>query len=174
LRFFVNEQERRQSVRCAYDYRCGYCGVREEETGSKLEIDHFQPRSAGGSDDLDNLVYCCPTCNRLKGDFWLLGNLPVTHARLLHPKRDDLSAHLREDVEGRLVALTETGTFHIERLRLNRPPLIALRRSRQQRATLWQELKLAQEEQAQLQERIASLERLLEETRAQLARLLNR
>src|SRR3712207_7162550 len=45
-----------------YQERCGYCGVREVEAGSELELDHFQPRAAGGSDDLDNLVYCCPTC----------------------------------------------------------------------------------------------------------------
>lgn len=93
---------------------------------------------------------------------------------MLHPKRDDLSAHLREDVDGHLVALTEAGIFYIERLRLNRPPLVALRRSRQQTATLTQELTAAQKEQKYLQERIVSLERSLEETMSQLARLLNR
>lgn len=66
----MDEQEPREAIRRAYDYRCGHCGVHEEDTGSELQIDHFQPRSAGGGDDLDNLVYRCPTCNRLKGDFW--------------------------------------------------------------------------------------------------------
>lgn len=168
----MNLPKRRQSVRRAYDYRCGYCGVQEEETGSELEIDHFQPRSAGGGDELNNLVYCCPTCNRLKGDFWPLGDSSVPSLPLLHPKRDDLSMHLREDVEGRLVALTEMGAFHIDRLRLNRPPLVALRHSRQQRTALWQELTLAQEEQTKLRERIVSLERALEVAMSQLARLL--
>ena len=61
---------RRVAVRAAYDGRCGYCTVHESEAGTELEIDYFQPRSAGGSDHPDNLVYCCTACNRLKGDFW--------------------------------------------------------------------------------------------------------
>lgn len=66
----MTEQQRRAEVRLRYDARCGYCGVREAEAGSELEIDHFKPRTAGGGDDVDNLVYCCPTCNRFKGDYW--------------------------------------------------------------------------------------------------------
>ena len=53
----MNEQERRAQARQRFDRRCGYCGVHETETGSELEIDHFQPRSKGGEDDPDNLVY---------------------------------------------------------------------------------------------------------------------
>lgn len=168
----MEEQERRAAVRRAYDYRCGYCGIHEHEAGSELEIDHFQPRSLGGGDDLDNLVYCCPTCNRLKGDFWPAGDPFTTHQRLLHPKRDDMAMHLREEADGRLTALTETGAFHIARLRLNRPPLVALRRARREGMRLRQLLTEAQEEQVRLRERIAVLERELGEVLAQLARLL--
>jgi len=50
----MDEHERRQKIRRLYDYRCGYCGVHEVEAGSELEIDHFQPRSADGTDDLDD------------------------------------------------------------------------------------------------------------------------
>jgi 5-methylcytosine-specific restriction endonuclease McrA len=83
----MNEDERRQAVRRLYEYRCGYCGVHEHEAGTELEIDHFQPRSAGGTDDLDNLVYCCTTCNRLKGDFWPTDDFVTLTRRLLHPHR---------------------------------------------------------------------------------------
>jgi hypothetical protein len=147
--------------------------VHEEEVGSELEIDHFQPRSAGGGDELDNLVYCCPTCNRLKGDFWPMSDPGATQHRLLHPKRDDPSIHVREEGNGRLTALTETGAFHIERLRLNRPPLVALHRARQETAQLHRQLAAAQEERTRLQERIASLEKELEEVLLQLSRLLS-
>ena len=167
----MGEQERREAVRRAYDYRCGYCGVHEEEAGSELEVDHFQPRSAGGGDEPNNLVYCCPTCNRLKGDFWPT-DLLASLRRLLHPKRDDVTRHLREDANGRLVALTETGAFHIERLQLNRPPLVALRRARQDGARLRRDLATARDEQARLREQIASLEGELGEVLSQLARLL--
>ncbi len=60
----------RESIRALYGFRCGYCGVTETEAGGQLEIDHFRPRSHGGEDALDNLVYACPTCNRFKGDYW--------------------------------------------------------------------------------------------------------
>ena len=136
----MDEQERREAVRRLYDGRCGYCGVREAEAGSELEIDHFQPRAADGSDDPDNLVNCCPTCNRLKGDFWPANNPLTTPQRLLHPKRDDLSQHLGETSDGQVVALTATGAFHLERLRLNRPPLVALGRARQEVAWLRQQV----------------------------------
>jgi hypothetical protein len=170
----VVEKAAREAVRREYGYRCGYCGVHEEELGGELEVDHFQPRSAGGSDHLDNLVYCCPTCNRLKGDFWPSDHPPATGRCLLHPKRDDPLVHFREEEDGRLTALTETGVFHIERLRLNRPPLVALRRARQKMVQLLRELTAAQEEQTQLRERIASLEKELEKILEQLLWLLGR
>ncbi len=79
----------RDSIRALYDFRCGYCGVTETESGGQLEVDHFRPRSRGGKDILDNLVYACPTCNRFKGDYW-----PAPAASpdlmLLHPQQDDL------------------------------------------------------------------------------------
>ncbi len=38
----------RESIRALYDFRCGYCGVTETESGSELDVDHFRPRSQGG------------------------------------------------------------------------------------------------------------------------------
>jgi len=68
--------------------------------------------------------------------------------------------------------LSETGAFHIGRLRLNRPPLVALRRARKERAILRRDLATAQEEHKRLRERIVALERELAEVLAQLSRLL--
>lgn len=168
----MTEQQRRTEVRQRYDARCGYCSVREAEAGSELEIDHFKPRTAGGGDDADNLVYCCPTCNRLKGDYWPgTDSLTITR-RLLHPARDDLGLHLREDADGRVIALTDTGAFHVSRLRLNRPPLLALRQARRDVVLLRESLEAAQAQQARLRERIATLELNVQNVLTQLARLL--
>jgi HNH endonuclease len=168
----MTEEARRATVPSAYNGRCWYCTVQESEAGAELELDHFQPRSAGVSDDLSNLVYCCTTCNRLKGDFWPESAPLTTTRRLLHPTRDDLTEHLHEESDGRIVARTETGAFHLERRRLNRPPLLALRQARQEVMYLRQTLADAQSEQIQLQERIATLEGTLQDMLAQIARLL--
>jgi len=170
----MTEEARRAAIRSAYNRRCGYCTVHESEAGAELEIDHFQPRSAGGSDDPDNLVYCCTACNRLKGDFWPLTDPLTTTRRLFHPKRDDPTEHFHEKPDGHITALSETGAFHLDRLRLNRPPLLALRQARRDVLYLRQSLADAQAEQVQLQERIARLESTLQDMLAQLARLLER
>jgi hypothetical protein len=167
----VSTHQQRETVRRAYKYRCGYCGVREEEAASELEIDHFQPRSADGGEDVANLVYCCTTCNRLKGDFWPVSESP-SHRRLLHPQRDDLTAHMREEADGRLTPLTETGAFHLDRLRLNRAPLSALRRARLENAQTQQDLTELQTEQNQLREQLAARDEEIREILDQLARLL--
>jgi diadenosine tetraphosphate (Ap4A) HIT family hydrolase/5-methylcytosine-specific restriction endonuclease McrA len=47
-------------------YRCELCGVSATEVA--LEVDHIQPRSRGGSDDLSNLQALCYRCNAMKGN----------------------------------------------------------------------------------------------------------
>lgn len=116
--------DRRENVREQFDFRCGYCGVREEDVGAALTVDHFQPRSRGGTDDLENLVYACHACNEFKSNFW-----PSTNeTRLLHPRTDDLTIHLRLFQNGILEGLTPEGILWIERLRLNRSQLVERRR----------------------------------------------
>ena len=103
----MTEETRRAAVRAAYDSRCGYCTVHESEAGTELEIDHFQPRSAGGSDDLDNLVYCCTACNRLKGDF------SNTRMKQTPRPRDGDSARDSRRGASQLVRPTFGGATHI-------------------------------------------------------------
>ena len=127
----------RQALRERYRFRCGYCGVHESDAGAELTVDHFQPRARGGTDSIDNLVYCCHACNEFKGDYWQ----PESPCRLLHPLHDDPASHLSLSDDGKLSGLTETGAFHIRRLHLNRPALVA-RRVREQRLRI---VRLAQE-----------------------------
>ena len=42
--------------------RCVYCGSKEN-----LTIDHLFPRIKGGTDNVENLVCCCKSCNSSKG-----------------------------------------------------------------------------------------------------------
>jgi hypothetical protein len=110
----------RNALRALYHYRCAYCGTTEVDTGGELTVDHFQPRARGGADVPSNGVYACITCNDYKGDYWQ----PDAVSRILHPMHDHLADHIHEGEDGRLVSLTTTGQFHIERLQLNRPQLV--------------------------------------------------
>lgn len=49
-------------VRSVYVMRCGYCLLSEADIGAELTFDHFQPLTAGGTEDADNLVYACHAC----------------------------------------------------------------------------------------------------------------
>ena len=113
----------RRTVRTLYAFACGYCGVTETEVGSTLTIDHYQPEDAGGTDDLDNLVYACHACNLHKSTAWNSQMPPV-----LHPLRTELSAHLRLLPDDTLEGLTPEGRRHIDTLHLNRQPMIERRK----------------------------------------------
>lgn len=141
----------RRTVRSLYAGSCGYCGVSEELSGAELTIDHFHPVSHGGSDGIDNLVYCCPACNTFKGDYW--PDDPTL--RLLHPLVDDVGAHLRQDIDGRLIALSDSGACQIQRLHLNRPPLVRHR-------LLLQERRLEQHTRTELQRVLVRIEQRLQ------------
>jgi hypothetical protein len=147
----------RDTVRAFYGFRCGYCGVTESESGGELDVDHFRPQSHGGTDALDNLVYACVTCNRFKGDYWPAPKAGPDLA-LLHPQQDDLSTHIAQLPDGRLIGLTKRGWFHIHRLRLNRSQLITLRQQREVEQQLRQTLENNQQAYASLRVYVHELE----------------
>lgn len=162
----------RQRARCA----CEFCGISEIDTGGLLTIDHFQPRSKGGSDEPSNLIYACPSCNQFKQDYW-----PKTETapQLWNPRRDPASEHFIELENGELTAITPVGSFSIKRLRLNRSQLIATRRRRKQQTEVMRLLQRYQETalwlaqaNTQLSELAIEQQSLLKEQRELLRMLL--
>jgi hypothetical protein len=160
------------------DFACEYCGVGETDTGGELTIDHYHPQALGGSDDPDNLLYCCQRCNQYKADYW-----PSTadDPMLWNPRNEQRAAHMLTLADGTVYPLTPTGVFTVRRLRLNRPPLIAYRLRRQTRVEetrLLTELRDLVALLEGLQQRHAALldeqRALLEEQRAILALLIKR
>ncbi len=121
----------REQVRQRAGLACEFCGVTETDVGSELTIDHFRPRAKGGSDHFGNLVYCCCACNQYKSDYW-----PTTpeDAKLWNPRLELFTKHVLELDDGVLHSLTPAGAFTVERLRLNRSPLVALRLRKRQAA----------------------------------------
>lgn len=61
------KQSTRNRVLEAYDHECIFCGMAEEkhqdQHGRSLDVHHLVPSSAGGSDDVDNLVPLCRDCH---------------------------------------------------------------------------------------------------------------
>lgn len=45
------------------NFECVYCGTKKN-----LTIDHILPKSRGGENSWLNLITCCSSCNRKKGD----------------------------------------------------------------------------------------------------------
>lgn len=163
--------EKREAVRVAYSYCCGYCGITEINAGNALDIDHYQPVKYGGNDALDNLVYVCPACNRFKGEYWPKEDDPDSF-RLLHPNESDLSAHIVLTTTGRLAGLTPRGWFHIQWLHLNRPQLVAWRQRQRYEAEVQEALAQAEITQRQLRNRIRALEQEIAELQEIITRLL--
>lgn len=130
--------------------------------GATLTIDHHRPRSRGGTDDGENLVYACARCNEHKGAYWHEADPP--RVRLLHPGREDLTLHLHEGEDARLVGVTPEGAFLIEKLRLNRAPLVAHRARVRIASARAEALDDARRKVRELEQRIADLRVAVEST----------
>ncbi len=110
----------KETIRLRAGFCCEYCGVSESDCGGELTIDHYQPQSKNGNDELENLVYSCVRCNLYKSDYW--SNLEKE--TLWNPRVDDWEEHFWEAEDGRLLALTEKGNLTINIINLNRSQLI--------------------------------------------------
>ncbi len=147
-----------ERVRRAFSFRCAYCGVEETAAGAEFTVDHYQPRFAGGADDLENLVYACHRCNLYKGIFWPTPEDLAAGRYVLHPQRHDITQHIREnEITGELAPLTATGEFHVNLLDLNRPPLVAHRLAKRAHQVMQERIRLLEERVEQQEETIQFL-----------------
>ncbi len=74
-------------------FTCGYCG--KTPPGITLEIDHIQPKSDGGNDDINNLLSACFDCNRGKRNY-KLSNAPnqlAVNLEILKEKEEQLKEY---------------------------------------------------------------------------------
>jgi len=59
-------QEKRLAIYLRDGCACAYCGA-AVETGAQLTLDHLRPVSKGGSNEAQNLVTACVSCNSARG-----------------------------------------------------------------------------------------------------------
>jgi 5-methylcytosine-specific restriction endonuclease McrA len=110
--------------------RCEYCRVPTRGQVATFPVDHVTPRTAGGTDDPANLALACPRCN---GHKWAATDAPDPDTGevvpLFNPRADAWADHFgwSADRPGEVTARTATGRATVARLRMNDPPVVALR-----------------------------------------------
>ena len=116
---YRNPESYRDWLRDEFSFRCAFCLVREKWVPGGFHLDHFIPRSRSPerSDDYDNLLYCCGTCNLFKNDIELPD--PTIHL---------LGSTIRIDESGNIIALSRNTALIIASIGLNRPSYREFRR----------------------------------------------
>lgn len=114
-------------------YQCVYCSIHEAQFGgaNNYHIDHFRPKSFPQfkplENDICNLFYACPICNRFKKDDWP-AEPDLNIVSYPDPSQNDYSDlfYMKDnfEIEGKYTA----SQYLVLRLFLNRAQLIMERR----------------------------------------------
>ena len=125
----ISAQDRRIVAERAGDC-CEYCRSQLKHSADSFSVEHVLPRAKGGDNALSNLVLSCQRCNNAK--YTAVDAIdPATGRKvsLFHPRRDPWSDHFiwSNDLL-HMHGLTPTGRATIDKLLLNRPGVVNLRR----------------------------------------------
>lgn len=112
--------------------RCEYCKSPRSFTTELFCLDHIIPISEGGSNEADNLAYCCNGCNTFKSDLTtvtITTNDKIIAIPLFNPRMQNwsLSFNWNKDYT-EIIGITAIGRATVDTLRLNRTSLKNLRR----------------------------------------------
>lgn len=102
-------------------FQCGYCRCPQQVLPYRLEIEHLQPISLGGTDERDNLWLSCHRCNKLRSNRTQVTD-PLTgdEVPIFHPRRDHWNGHFLWEERGLLiVGSTACGRGTVSLLELN-------------------------------------------------------
>ncbi len=101
--------------------RCEYCRAPERIFNFAFEVEHIQPRSAGGGDASDNLALACESCNLYKSAATSGWDEDIGQiVPLFHPRRDRWNDHFRFNSETGLVqGTTPIGRVTVAQLKMN-------------------------------------------------------
>ncbi|NMF86688.1 HNH endonuclease [Nodosilinea sp. P-1105] len=111
----------RLQVRQRAKFLCEYCHSPEYLSPDLFTLDHLQPRSLGGSDQLNNLALACHRCNERRYNF-TKGVDPVTEnmVPLFNPRRQSWADHFMWSRDTlRILGTSSTGRATCQRLDLN-------------------------------------------------------
>lgn len=108
---------------------CEYCQAPQFYTNASFHIEHIHPVSLGGTDETENLAWCCPSCNAHKAArIAALDPATLEFVRLFHPRRDRWDEHFRWEESGLLIeAISAIGRATALLLDFNRMENVRLR-----------------------------------------------
>jgi len=109
--------------------RCEYCRMAQSLQGTTFHVEHIVPRSRGGDSSVENLAWCCPSCNLHKATR-LEATDPITRStvRLFHPRRDEWVEHF-EWSGYEIVGRSPIGRATVQLLDLNDSRRLLIRRA---------------------------------------------
>lgn len=117
-------------------YQCVYCSIHEAQFGGidHYHIDHFRPKSKfpEHKEDILNLFYACPVCNRFKSDDWP-GESDLNTTTYVDPSKINYSELFDLKADFEIVGKYTASRYIVLRLYLNRSQLIFERRESLQR-----------------------------------------
>lgn len=103
--------------------RCEYCHAPQRGGNARFHVEHFAPRSRGGTDDLDNLNLSCVTCNLAKGSATdALDPTSGERVPLFNPRVQRWDEHFAWEADGvTLRGKTAIGAATVVALNMNQP-----------------------------------------------------
>jgi len=110
---------------------CEYCRIHNSFSPATFHLDHFNPLSQGGSDDIENIVLACGGCNERKSNLMLVIE-PISgeESNLFNPRTEDWFEHFTWSEDYTILSgITPTGIVTEKLLELNRLGCINLRKS---------------------------------------------
>jgi len=125
----VTLRQREKVAERAY-YCCEYCRSQVDFATQPFSVEHINPRSHGGTTELDNLAFACQGCNGHKytktEGYDSVSSMLVP---LYHPRQQKWPEHFCWNDDFTLVlGITPTGRATVDTLRLNREGVQNLRR----------------------------------------------
>jgi HNH endonuclease len=129
-KFYISSSIKQAIFARAQGY-CEYCKSSADFTTEPFSIEHILPLSKNGSNDFLNLALACLGCNIIKSDKTeFIDPVSLQVSSLFNPRTMLWDDHFIWDYTlTSIIGKTAIGRATIEALKLNRRPLINLRRA---------------------------------------------
>jgi hypothetical protein len=121
----------KEQIAAECSHQCVYCSIHEAQFGgiNNYHIDHFRPKSVFKNleNDICNLFYTCPICNRFKSDDWP-SEPNLDEVSYPDPSKIDYSSLFSLNENFEINGTFTASKYLVARLFLNRAQLIIERR----------------------------------------------